>query len=117
MARTLADLTPEERQSCVGMWAEWVQWEDQMELVVIEEVHPVRDYAGCVVPGVRYVEIPRHRLHSLIPRPDLMRAWNPDGTPVDMAEDVEYRIVDPDTNGGRYELRRWSRHVTEWTPQ
>ena len=33
-----------------------------------------------------------------------------------MAEEVEYRIVDPDTNGGEYELRRWSRHVTEWTP-
>lgn len=33
-----------------------------------------------------------------------------------MAEEVEYRIVDPDTNGGKYELRRWSRHVTEWTP-
>lgn len=32
-----------------------------------------------------------------------------------MAEEVEYRIVDPDTNGGRYELRRWSRHVTEWS--
>lgn len=32
-----------------------------------------------------------------------------------MSEEAEYRIVDPDTNGGRYELRRWSRHVTEWS--
>ena len=31
-----------------------------------------------------------------------------------MAEEVEYRIVDPDTNGGRYEMRRWVRGVTEW---
>ena len=31
-----------------------------------------------------------------------------------MAEEAEYRIVDPDTNGGRYEMRRWVRGVTEW---
>lgn len=32
-----------------------------------------------------------------------------------MVEEVEHRIVDPDTNGGRYELRRWVRRVTEWS--
>lgn len=38
-------------------------------------------------------------------------------TIANMAEEVNYRIVDPDTNGGKYELRRHTRHVTEWTPQ
>lgn len=80
MARTLADMTPEERQQCQGMWAEWVCGDDQMELVVIEEVHPVRDFAVCVIPGVRYVEIPRHQLSALLPRPDLPREQNPDDT-------------------------------------
>lgn len=32
-----------------------------------------------------------------------------------MSEEVDYRIVNTDTNGGKYELRRWSRHVTEWS--
>ena len=96
MVRTLADMTPDERQSCVGMWAEWIYGDGQMVLVVIEEVHPVRDYAGCVVPGVRYVEIPRHQLSALFPRHDLPRAWMPDGRPVEMeveVSEVEYGRV------------------------
>lgn len=31
-----------------------------------------------------------------------------------MTDEVEHRIVDPGTNGGRYEMRRWVRDVTEW---
>lgn len=45
----------------------------------------------------------------------LERAIRAMATIAAMAEEVEYRIVDPDTNGGEYELRRWSRHVTEWS--
>lgn len=82
MTRTLADMTPAERAACVGRWAEWTPVEDQTVLVVIEEVHQVRDYAGCVIPGVRYIEIPRHRLRSITPRFDLPRAWTPTGEPV-----------------------------------
>lgn len=79
MTRALADMTPEEQQACEGMWAEWKYGAGQMTLVVIEEIHPVRDYAVCVVPRVRYVEPLRS---ALFPRHDLLRAWNPDGTPI-----------------------------------
>ena len=82
MTRTLADMTPAERDDCIGRWAEWTPVEGQTVLVVIEEVHQVRDYAGCVIPGVRYIELPRHRLAALTPRFDLPRAWTPSGDPV-----------------------------------
>lgn len=87
MAKTLADMSSEERQACEGMRAEWIQWDGQMVLVIIEEVHPVRDFARCVVPGVRHVEIPRHQLSALIPRFDLPRAQDPDGSPAVMHQE------------------------------
>lgn len=102
MTKTLADMTAEERQACVGMWAEWAHGDGQMVLVVIEEIHPVRDFAGCMVPGVRYVEIPRHQLSALTPRNDLPRAWNPDGTPPEW--DWQYADYIPGINRGFYTL-------------
>ena len=37
-------------------------------------------------------------------------------TIANMTVEVEYRIVPADSNGGKYETRRWARHVTEWRP-
>lgn len=34
----------------------------------------------------------------------------------DMTVEVDYRIVPADSNGGIYQTRRWTRHVTEWKP-
>ena len=33
-----------------------------------------------------------------------------------MTVEEEHRIVPADTNGGIYQTRRWTRHVTEWKP-
>lgn len=83
MTRTLADMTPAERAACVGMWAEWHYDDGPPQLVVIEEVHQGRDYAVCVIPGERYIEIPRHRLRNITPRYDLLAA-------ADHAEGVDH---------------------------
>lgn len=31
-------------------------------------------------------------------------------------QEVEYRIVPTDHNGGKYQTRKWTRMVTEWQP-
>ena len=79
MARTLADMTPEERQACVGMWCDnLVSTANNPSLVVLE----------CVqgdLCWVLHIDLHGERScfsqESLAPRPDLPRAWNPDGTP------------------------------------
>jgi|LSQX01.1.fsa_nt_gb hypothetical protein len=111
MTRTFADMTPAECAECVGRWADWRCGDSLTELVVIEEFNPDREFAGCTVPGVRYVEIPRHRLTSLTPRLDLPRAWTPSGEPV--PGDWEER-TDQDGIGDYIRFTRQRRFVTDW---
>lgn len=112
MVKTLADMTPEARQACVGMWC------DNLVSTAKEPAPVVLECVQGELCWVLHIDLHGERscfsLGGVSPRFDLPRAWNPDGTPVALAEDVEHRIVDPDTNGGRYELRRWVRGVTEW---
>ena len=94
MARTLADMTPEERQACVGIWC---------DNLVSTAKEPVPVVLACVqgdLCWVLHTEIHGERscfpLDSVSPRPDLPRAWNPDGRPVEMeveVSDVEYGRV------------------------
>ena len=82
---TLADMTPEQRAACVGMWcyifeqldeppvaegiiAGYREDDDGRTLVIIDHPHPDAGKWG-------------HGLTEVVPRPDLSRAWNPDGTP------------------------------------
>lgn len=78
MTKTLADMTPEESDACVGMWCDGPNG----RLVIY-----------CRPNGyfIKYADVtsPNNRNHSdserfdqLTPRFDLPRAWNPDGTPV-----------------------------------
>ena len=86
MYKTLADMTPEQRAECVGMWcyifeqldeppvaegiiAGYREDDDGRTLVIIDHPHPDA--------GKWW-----HRLTGVVPRFDLPRAWNPDGTPV-----------------------------------
>lgn len=71
--RTLADMTPAERDACVGMWCE----RRDTDLAIISEVE---DMAVVVFPragGWRW-----DNLSNLTPRMDLPRAWTPGGKPV-----------------------------------
>ena len=74
--RTLAGMTPEERAQYRGMWCE----DEDGFLLVYRGDHIGREWlAVCVYPD-RVDNIAS--VHSrLTPRPDLPRAWNPDGTP------------------------------------
>ncbi|MDK8808560.1 hypothetical protein QP983_10485, partial [Corynebacterium striatum] len=76
MPKTLADMTPEEREQCRGMWCE----DEDGFLFVYRGDHIGRDWlAVCAYPeDVHESYLP---LDYLTPRPDLPRAWNPDGTP------------------------------------
>ncbi|PIS66180.1 hypothetical protein AZH46_04240 [Corynebacterium striatum] len=73
---TLADMTPGEREQCRGMWCE----DEDGFLFVYRGDHIGRDWlAVCAYPeDVHESYLP---LDYLTLRPDLPRAWNPDGTP------------------------------------
>lgn len=75
---TLADMTPEQREQCVGMWADvpgktWIIASVRDETCTL--VDPLNGYSSLMN---------RH----VTPRPDLPRAWQPDGTPVKMDTEI-----------------------------
>lgn len=74
MTHTMADMTPEEQADCVGMWAH-----DGFELGVIGRVYP-SGMTQLIFPGTYQTggRIPQ----EVTPRPDLPRAWTPNGEPV-----------------------------------
>ena len=85
MPKTFADMTTQERTQCVGMWcyiferldeppvnegiiAGYRKSDDGRTLVIIDHPHPDAGKWGC-------------ELNEVVPRPDLPRAWQADGTP------------------------------------
>ena len=87
MPKPLADMTPEEREQCQGMWcyiferldeppvgegiiAGFREADDGRTLVVVDHPHP--DAGGW-----------GHEIDEVSPRFDLPRAWTPDGKPVE----------------------------------
>ena len=74
MARTLADMTPEDARD---------------DLIHLDDFEVGDVYKTC-----------RQALETI----------------ANMTVEVEYRIVPADSNGGIYQTRRWTRHVTEWMP-
>ena len=75
---TLADLTPEDRAECRGMWCDTPKG----TFVLLAPMFPGHEHIGwqLVIPseGMKIDYQPE----NITPRPDLPRAWNPDGTPV-----------------------------------
>ena len=78
MAKTLADMTVEERLNCMGMWARVVT---ERFPAVIVRTFPSEDvgYAQMLAPEIN--DYYYSSLDGITPRFDLPRAWNPDGTP------------------------------------
>ena len=112
--RTLADMTPEERQACVGMWcyifeqldeppvaegiiAGYREDDDGRTLVIIDHPHPDAGKWG-------------HGLTEVVPRPDLSRAWQPDGTPPAWLQVIERRTA-PDADAELQEVMGMARDV------
>lgn len=79
MAKTLANMTPEERRASVGMWC------DNLNSTAKEPKPVVLTCVQGRICWVVHTEVPSWRscfsLDSVTPRFDLPRAWNPDGTP------------------------------------
>lgn len=97
---TLTDMTPREREQCRGMWCE----DEDGFLFVYRGDHIGRDWlAVCAYP--EYVHESYLPLDYLTPRPDLPRAWNPDGTPP--AGEWEYAVQYLTPDGWQYSRARW----------
>ena len=75
---TLADLTPEERADCVGMWAT-VATERYPAVIVRTYAADDVDYAQMLCPELN--DYYTSSLATIAPRDDLPRAWAADGTP------------------------------------
>ena len=81
MAKTLADMTAEERAECVGMWA----LIEGISLAVIAEADETNT---CVVVYPRWDgDSAVHFNEMITPRFDLPRAWTLDGEPVEMKKE------------------------------
>lgn len=76
MTKTLADMTPEERAKCVGMWCEW----DGGLRIIGQIFAPHVTFCGLVRPNDWGLPATAD-LELVTPLFDLPRAWNPDGTP------------------------------------
>jgi hypothetical protein len=72
----LADMTEEERAQCRGMWCE----DEDGRLCIYRADHRGPNWlAVCIYPDRVGVIAAKYDL--ITPRPDLPRAWTPDGTP------------------------------------
>lgn len=81
MTKTLADTTPEERDQCVGMWCD-VPGETYAPAVLAQFTENGAELLTVDMSG-RMIFDP-FGMEKVIPRFDLPRAWNPDGTPVEV---------------------------------
>ena len=80
MAKTLADMTAEERADCVGMWA----LIEGISLAVITEAD---ETSTCVVIYPEWQSNTVVHLNEMVaPRYDLPRAWTPYGEPIPAKE-------------------------------
>lgn len=76
---TLADLTPEERAQCKGMWCDFPDPDERTNLAIYVGDSPNNQgFCELIHEGqLGTLTIPE----NLTPRYDLPRAWAPDGTP------------------------------------
>lgn len=77
MTKTLADMTEEERAECVGMWCETAM--SKALFIYVASDQDNEEKAVVVNPKSQFRTVTP--LRALTPRPDLPRAWAPDGTP------------------------------------
>ena len=77
--RTLADMTEEERAQCVGMWCGFPDPDERTNLAIYVGDSPSHQgFCELIHEGqLGTLTIP----DNLTPRPDLPRAWTPDGQP------------------------------------
>ena len=77
--RTLADMTTQERAQCRGMWCDFPDPDERTNLAIyVGDSLKHQGFCELIHEGqLGTLTIPE----NLTPRPELPRAWNPDGTP------------------------------------
>lgn len=123
---TLADMTPQERAECVGMWCDVTNASvNEDKPVVLCSDKEVNGVLPVYIPWVTASFYPTEEgvsgwpADGLAPRFDLPRAWNPDGQPPAGKWENDYTDSDGSTLttgedldvGPHQEVRRF---VTEW---
>lgn len=97
--KTLADMTVQERKECVGMWAET----SNGLAIIIEPFFTDGALDTTVALSLKpKVEILQRIAAYVIPRPDLPRAWQADGQPLEA--DWQYAEYQPGINRGFYTI-------------
>lgn len=118
---TLAEMTPEQREQCKGMWCYvYDPIRDGMEPEPPTDEGIVVGYTEPNAGGNAIIYHPHPNaptwpqpLNEVEPRPDLPRAWQPDGTPVDGHWESEFeRIIAND--GKTVKTLTSRRFVGEW---
>lgn len=110
---TLADMTPEQRAQCVGMWCDFLPGDKdhgEPEQGIFAYWNWVKGEAVITFPALADTRKWAHP-ENVTPRYDLPRAWNPDGTPV--SAKWEYQLAHENEKVARPFMQR---HVTEWEP-
>ena len=103
---TLADMTAEQPEQCVGMWVDLTppEWSDEPPGKAVGVLISTTEWEAAVVDPKfgfdRSFDLTTWYISTdhITPRWDLPRAWQPDGSPVDM--DVETGIVRSHPRGG-----------------
>lgn len=105
--RTLADMTPAERDLCVGMWATYHGSVNPRPVII----WAVEDDIVWRLSHTSRHEIMGTDLDQITPRFDLPRAWTPSGEPV--PGEWEEKIYQ-DGIGDYIRFSRQRRYVTDW---
>lgn len=79
--KPLADMTPQERGQCRGMWCDYTRDGVEKELVIVAAGTNDEGRIPCVNPGAPFPSAWVPEPWTLTPRPDLPRAWAPDSRP------------------------------------
>nr|DAS06715.1 MAG TPA: hypothetical protein [Caudoviricetes sp.] len=120
--KTLADMTPQERADCVGMWCGYnrhVKGGEPSDFVImIEDVNEV-GRVSCINPGAPKPKAWAPDPWMLTPRFNLPRAWTADGQPPQGDWEDDYTDSDGSTLttgedldlGPHQEVRRW---IGDW---
>lgn len=114
MPKTLADMTPEQRANCIGMWCEYPSAYGR--LGIIYDLDDGSD-PWILRFDVR-TEILGYDAKDVIPRFDLPRAWNPDGTPPtgkwETCDSIDIFLDGIGTPTGHAYSKTTRRFITEW---
>ena len=107
MTRALSDMTPAERDACVGMWATYHGSTSPRPVII----WAVEDDMVWRLSHTARLPIRGTDLDQITPRPDLPRAWTPTGEPVpgEWEESAS-------TPGIRRWCARWEKKPDEVTP-